>query len=610
MNDLELLKPALNNLGIIDDNIIFLSEENASKTNILKAFHKIIDQKLKKGDLFYFHFSGHGQQVEDYDGDEIDKLDEALVPFDANSEFKENGYHGENHITDDEMNQLLNLVRSKLGPEGHVLITIDACHSGTSTRNIGSSRGVETPLTTSNFYKKSFAKNQEFNKENRNIDETKLASMVGFFASMPNQLNYEIIAENGKAYGALSYAFSKALQSLSGEASYQQLFDKIRLNIQEHNNSQIPEAEGSLNQGILGGELLESVNYYTVKEIIDSNRARIEGGFLQGLREKCKVGFYKPESRNLRTDVLLVNGEIQSCQANSSIVIFEKIQDSLELINAWVKVKEESFGDLVIHIKNQVPPSSASYSITDSIFKIPFIIKANDNPDLILVEDANSIHIYNHIDYNIGSISKNRSLKDQYLFIKKTIQNFGQTQFIRKLNQENKDIQIGFEIILANKSIRHNRKTANEIITTSDGRIIFKANDTIKIKVTNHGSKAAYYSILDIQPDYILNVLIPSKLKSPSDYYLKPGESIELSEEFSLTPPLGQENFRLVASNNPINLRPLGRTRGQSISNDPFESIISLSYYDQDESLYTRGNLTSVPAGQVNIFSIPFNIEE
>ncbi|MFN8330200.1 MAG: hypothetical protein U0T81_03120 [Saprospiraceae bacterium] len=44
---------------------------------------------------------------------------------------------------------------------------------------------------------------------------------------------------NGKPYGALSYGFAMALKDLSSTSSYQQLFDQIRLKIQEQNNGQI-----------------------------------------------------------------------------------------------------------------------------------------------------------------------------------------------------------------------------------------------------------------------------------------------------------------------------------------------------------------------------------
>lgn len=62
-----------------------------------------------------FHFSGHGTQVEDLNGDEADGLDEAICPLD---------FESEGVVTDDELHALL--------PEqGTTLVVLDCCHSGT-----------------------------------------------------------------------------------------------------------------------------------------------------------------------------------------------------------------------------------------------------------------------------------------------------------------------------------------------------------------------------------------------------------------------------------------------------------------------------------------------
>ncbi|MFN8330202.1 MAG: hypothetical protein U0T81_03130 [Saprospiraceae bacterium] len=69
------------------------------------------------------------------------------------------------------------------------------------------------------------------------------------------------------------------------------------------------------------------------------------------------------------------------------------------------------------------------------------------------------------------------------------------------------------------------RKSADELIRSDDGRIIFKAGDSIQIRVMNTGKVGAYFSLLDIQPDYILNVLMPGRKDSPADYYVDAGQS-------------------------------------------------------------------------------------
>lgn len=69
-------------------------------------------------DALFFHYSGHGGQTDDLDGDEEDGHDEVIYPVD----FKQAG-----HIVDDQIHQIL----VKPLPAGARLTAIfDSCHSG------------------------------------------------------------------------------------------------------------------------------------------------------------------------------------------------------------------------------------------------------------------------------------------------------------------------------------------------------------------------------------------------------------------------------------------------------------------------------------------------
>jgi hypothetical protein len=113
--------------------IITLQNEQATCSKIKTELEKIITQ-VRVGDDVYIHFSGHGQQITDLNGDEPDGLDESWVPYDAQFAYKKDTYEGQNHITDDQINAYLHRIRRNIGNKGKLVFVSDACHSGDITR--------------------------------------------------------------------------------------------------------------------------------------------------------------------------------------------------------------------------------------------------------------------------------------------------------------------------------------------------------------------------------------------------------------------------------------------------------------------------------------------
>lgn len=113
--------------------IITLQNEQATCSLIKAEIEKIITQ-VHTGDDVYIHFSGHGQQITDLNGDEPDGFDESWVPYDAQFAYKKGTYEGHNHIIDDQINAYLHRIRRKIGNQGKLIFVSDACHSGDNTR--------------------------------------------------------------------------------------------------------------------------------------------------------------------------------------------------------------------------------------------------------------------------------------------------------------------------------------------------------------------------------------------------------------------------------------------------------------------------------------------
>jgi hypothetical protein len=117
-NMAEFLKRSL---GYENKNIVMLTDDTLVKptiANILKGFNLLINL-LQSGDEVFFHYSGHGLRIPDYNRDEESGYDSAIAPID----FTSRGF-----ISDDVIRT--NLIQ-KVPRGAKLYVILDACHSGT-----------------------------------------------------------------------------------------------------------------------------------------------------------------------------------------------------------------------------------------------------------------------------------------------------------------------------------------------------------------------------------------------------------------------------------------------------------------------------------------------
>lgn len=105
------------------EDMVILTDDQANpvlqptKQNILRAMNWLVNG-AQPNDSLFLHYSGHGGQTKDLDGDEEDGYDEVIYPVD----FKERG-----HIVDDEIHAI---VVNPLQAGVRLTAIFDSCHSG------------------------------------------------------------------------------------------------------------------------------------------------------------------------------------------------------------------------------------------------------------------------------------------------------------------------------------------------------------------------------------------------------------------------------------------------------------------------------------------------
>jgi len=106
--------------GITDVSVLYNSQAN---WDAVAAKIKRVGSRCMPGDFFVFYYAGHGTQMVDKDGDELDGYDEAFCLVTPDGKIDKKGF-----MTDD---QFADLVTAAIPEECKVLVLSDCCHSGT-----------------------------------------------------------------------------------------------------------------------------------------------------------------------------------------------------------------------------------------------------------------------------------------------------------------------------------------------------------------------------------------------------------------------------------------------------------------------------------------------
>ncbi|KAJ7912081.1 peptidase C14, caspase domain-containing protein [Mycena leptocephala] len=193
--------------GYKAEDIVVLTDDSPyprsqpTRKNIIDAMHWLV-RDARPHDALFFHYSGHGGQTKDLDGDEVDGMDEVIYPLD----YKRHG-----HIVDDEMHDIM----VKPLPAGCRLTAIfDSCHSGTV---------LDLPYIYNHHGRQ---KGQHVSSRARARKATP-ADVISLAGCKDGQTSADTF-EGGMAVGAASHAFIKAIE-MHPRQSYQEFLHNVRM---------------------------------------------------------------------------------------------------------------------------------------------------------------------------------------------------------------------------------------------------------------------------------------------------------------------------------------------------------------------------------------------
>lgn len=235
-NDVDLLYGKLQDKGF---DVTILKDSVATKENITSALAQLVEN-ASKGDLIYVHFSGHGQLMEDYNGDEEEEIDQSFVCYDAciSSDFTldNQSYHGQNHLIDDEMFTYLSPLKEKVGDTGEIIVMFDSCYSGGADRGgLSSSNSEESPVewvettrgTNDAFLADDMAKQYLTGLPAPGEYNPGGGSLLVVSACESHRKNYECKDKaSGVFYGSLTYCVSTLLDNDTPMSEWEEFFSQ------------------------------------------------------------------------------------------------------------------------------------------------------------------------------------------------------------------------------------------------------------------------------------------------------------------------------------------------------------------------------------------------
>jgi Caspase domain len=265
VNDVEVMARILeDHFGFRSEDVTRLLDEEAAREAILQAMDDLIE-RTGNGDVVVIHYSGHGSQMTDREGDEPDGRDETIVPHDGGRAPNEN-----RDITDDELYLRLQRLTDKTQ---NVTLLFDCCHSGTVTRDAFGTPGRWVPADD--------RRPEELPPSPLEAASVRGASRdLGPSGWLPVSRRYVLMAgcrdeetsaehtvkeaEGSLTHGALTYFLSRELVRATPGTTYRDVFERAGALVSATYPRQHPQIEGTRDRELFGVHDIEPVRFVGV----------------------------------------------------------------------------------------------------------------------------------------------------------------------------------------------------------------------------------------------------------------------------------------------------------------------------------------------------------
>lgn len=540
-NDALAMKNVLvDKFGFLESDIAVVEDERATRDGIIGAFRSLI-AKAQPGDSVAFHFSGHGQQVADDNGDEVDGLDESLVPFDYSTESAQDG--AKTNLRDDALGALLDELAAKMkGPDGklqgNITVFLDSCFSGTATRGVpdkgrmvARGRGWNEKLDG----KKPIG-HAAGDDGLVPAGQPNRAGYVLFTACRSDQTALQTTAEDNTELGALTYNLVKALNRATPRTTYREIMERLRVEVEE----QDPQCEGPLDTLLFSGAALPAAPY-SVASPGEPGLVRIPVGLLHGLTLGSRYAIYRAGSDVKDAANKLCEAEVTEVrQAGSTLRLSDSKLDPNLLRAARAVELSRSLGGQTLRV---LASDERVRKALQGFDAVTFDGVTPSNYD-VKVELKSGLWSFERKD---GATSKPVEDGDYAIAaVRDTLLGAWRRGFVARMRNDDKDNLINVEA----------RVVSAKPVPAGAERPVLQLGDRFRIQVRNLSPVAVYVAVLDLDAEGRIGPVYPESGNSP-EAIPPDGAWHFLPVTCSATAPVGRDLLKVIATPEQIDLSPL-----------------------------------------------------
>lgn len=586
-DEVDMLANILKDHYKFDEVTVLKTNADTTHRSIVDHFRKLLVEPTHEGDIAYFHFSGHGQQVPD-DGDpgdiEPDGMDETIIPSDYVSR-----QDPAKNIRDDEIGKLLDELSTR--KPGNVTISLDSCFSGTATRG-----GDEVLVPRGEGWHGPMPKRGE----DRGDDDVGTGltrggqapmNYVFLSAASPRQVANEAIRETvdsaGKKtpvlMGAFTMALADALSQATETTSYRDLYYQVCAKVTAGTRGrQVPQIEGLLDTTLMNGSAVH-VDPFILLRNGTNGTTMLEAGKLQGMTAGSKY-LICPAGTLTKKDCTspVAEASVADIYQTESVLNTKgkKITvDAAKPFRAFETEHAFDFSALKVTVADLAAVDGGrDAAILVSKFALADTTTRRGTADYdILIRPASESDrnleglpadfkgvVLQRPDGTI--VAKPPAGPDLGKNIQEALKNEIRWKTVANMTPVNTEIKIDARLYLTDGTrdeakVFHESAAGQALVeaakkSSANNNLNFEVDKYVWLEVKNPNSYSVYVTVLDLSPDGVIAAAFPNYAAGfPTNNEIAAGDTLRLP--FHLTPPVGAEMFKILVTKQNTDFSPL-----------------------------------------------------